>query len=197
MIPISSLTSTTTSVILTLSPGTGYTAANGSATVTITNTPPTLYVADLRPATGATSSTASGTATVYLAPDGSSATINISFSNLTSTEQAPHLTVGPPGSSSNFVFALNYPGQVLNQVWTFTATGTYSAAQLLSALQTGNVYVEIGSQNYPTGELTGQFLQSSGSQVFVAPAPPPAINLIPSARPTRPGFSPRRPSDPP
>ncbi len=177
VIPISSLTSTTTSVILTVSGGTGYTAATSSATVTITNTPPTLYVADLRPATGASASTASGTATIYLAPNGSSATINISFSNLTSTEQAPHLTVGVPGSSSNFVFSLNYPGQVNNQVWTFTATGPYSAAQLLSSLQAGNIYVEIGSQNYPAAELTGQFLQNSGSQTFVAPAPPPAINL--------------------
>ena len=177
VLPISSVGSTSTSVILTVAAGTGYTAATGSATVTIANVPPTLYVAELRPASGAAASTASGTATIYLAPNGSSATINISFSNLTSAEQAPHLTVGVPGSSANFVLSLNYPGQVVNQVWTFIATGPYTAAQLLAALQAGNIYVEIGSQNYPVGELTGQFLQNSGAQTFVAPAPPPAINL--------------------
>ena len=177
VIPIPSISSTTTSVILNVSAGAGYSIGSGSATVTITNVPPTLYVANLRPAAGATGSTASGTATIYLSPNGSSATINISFSNLTSAEQAPHLTVGVPGTSANFVFGLNYPGQVVNQVWPITATGTYSAAQLLAALQAGNLYVEIGSQNYPAAELTGQFLQGSGSQAFVAPAPPPAINL--------------------
>ncbi|MGD1029969.1 MAG: DUF1800 family protein [Opitutaceae bacterium] len=175
--PITSLTSTTTTVVLSVSAGSGYAVGTGSATVTITNVPPTLYVADLRPAAGATSSTASGTATIYLSPDGSTATINISFSNLTSDEQAPHLTIGVPGTSANFVFGLNYPGQVVNQVWTFTATGVWSSAQLLAALQSGNIYVEIGSQDYPSGELTGQFLQSNGSQTFTAPPPPPAINL--------------------
>lgn len=138
---------------------------------------PTLYVANLAPASGATSSTASGTATIYLAADGSSATINISFSNLSSGEQAPHLTLGAPGSSSNFVFNLSYPGQVVNDVWTFTATGGFSSSDMIGALKAGNIYVEIGSANYPAGELVGQFIAGSGSQTFSPPAAPPAIDL--------------------
>lgn len=175
--PGSSLSASSATVVLTLAASSSYAAGTGSATVTISNVPATLYVASLAPASGAATSTASGTATIYLSADGSSATVNVSYSDLTSAEQAPHLTAGPPGGSSNFVFNLDYPGQVINQVWTFSPAGTYSSADLLAALKAGNIYVEIGSQNYPAGELTGQFVQASGSQTFVAPSPPPAIDL--------------------
>ncbi len=165
-------------VVLTLAASPYYSAAgSGSATVTITNLPGTLYVATLSPAPGAANSTASGTATILLNSNGTSGIVNVSYANLTSAEQAPHLTIGAPGGSSNFVFDLAYPGQVVNQIWTFVPTGVDSAAQLLAALKTGDIYVEIGSQNYPAGELTGQFVEVTGSESFTPPAPAPAIDL--------------------
>ncbi len=175
--PGTTLSAASATVVVTLSPGAGYATGAARATVTIANLAPTLYVTNLVPASGAAGTTGSGTATIALASDGSSAVINVSFSGLSSAEQVPHLTVGPPGSSSNFVLTLDYPGQVVEQSWSFTAVGTYSTADLVSALKSGNVFVEIGSLNYPTGELTGQFVQQSGSQTFSAPAAPPAIDL--------------------
>ena len=163
-------------VVLTLAPSSNYSVfGTGTATVTITNQPATLYVATLRTGTAA-NSTASGTATILLNPDGTAATVNVSFSNLTSSEVTAHLDVGVPGNNSAFVFNLPY-GQVTNADWTFGAAGTYSSAALLAALKAGNIYVEIDSQDYATGELTGQFIANSGSQTFAAPAGPPAINL--------------------
>ena len=175
--PISTLVTGSKTVIATLPTSGIYTIGNSSATVTINNVAPTLYVADLRPSGSASNSIASGTATIYLQPDGSSAIVNVSFSDLSSPEQAPHLTLGIPGPGNNFVLNLTYPGQVINQTWTISATGTFSASDILNALKSGNIYVEIGSQNYPTGELTGVFQQSSGSQTFTAPANPPAVDL--------------------
>ena len=163
-------------VTLTLTANYAYTTAGtGAATVTITNLPATLYVATLRPPSGA-NSTASGTATILLNSAGTIATVNVSFSNLTSTEVTAHLDVGVPGNNSAFVFNLPY-GQVTDAAWTFAATGTYSSASLLAALKAGNIYVEIDSQNFATGELSGQYNQSTGSQAFTPPAAPPAINL--------------------
>lgn len=178
---LSSVPSETVVLTLAASPDYGV-AGSGSATVTITNLPGTLYVATLNPAPGAANSTASGTATILLNANGTSGIVNVSYANLTSAEQAPHLTIGTPGGSSNFVFDLAYPGQVVNQVWTFVPTGVDSAAQLLDALKSGGIYVEIGSQNYPAGELTGQFVAVTGSESFTPPPPAPTIDLTnPSA----------------
>jgi uncharacterized protein (DUF1800 family) len=162
-------------VVLTVTANPSYTVIGGTATVTITNVPATLYLATLRPPLNATS-TASGTATILLNPAGTIATVNVSFSNLSSDEVTAHLVAGAPGNSSAFVFGLPY-GQVSANTWTFTATGSYSSAALLAALRDGNIYVEIDSQDYATGELTGQFIPSTASQGFAPPASPPAINL--------------------
>jgi len=163
-------------VVLTLSPSTSYgVAGSGSATVTIANEPASLYVATLRTASG-TNSTASGTATILLNAGGTIGVVNLSFSNLSSAEVSAHLVVGATGNTSNFVFGLPYD-QVVNTPWTIVPAGTYSSLALLAALQSGNLSVEIDTATNPTGELVAQFIQSSGSQSFTPPGPPPAINL--------------------
>ena len=98
--------------------------------------PDALYVATLRPVSGATSSTAFGTATIQLTNNGTIATVNVSFSNLSSTEVGAHLKISPAG---DYVLALP-AGQVTGAQWTFQPTGTYSSAALLAALLTGNIY---------------------------------------------------------
>jgi uncharacterized protein (DUF1800 family) len=164
-------------VILSLSSGSGYTVgASGPATVTIQNIPPTLYVAQIRPTANASASTGSGVATILVSADGSLASVSVSFSNLSSGEVVAHLAIG--GDENNGTYVFNLPdGQVANVPWTPTASGTYSAAQVMAALASGNLYVEIDSATFPGGELGGQFITSTGSQVFSAPSPPPAINL--------------------
>jgi hypothetical protein len=75
----------TETVTVTLLAGTGYTlGTTTTATVAIADSPGTLYVSTLRPATGASGSVASGLASIILSADGSLATVNVSFSNLSS-----------------------------------------------------------------------------------------------------------------
>jgi uncharacterized protein (DUF1800 family) len=164
-------------VILTLSPGSSYTVGtSNTAMVTIQNIPPTLYLAQIRPTSNAPLSSGSGTATILVSSDGSLASVSVSFSNLTSDEVVAHLAIG--GDENNGTYVFNLPnGQVANVPWTPTATGTYSAAQVMAALASGNLYVEIDSATYPAGELGGQFITSTGSQAFRAPPAPPSINL--------------------
>jgi len=164
-----------TQAVLSLMSGSGYTLGSPtSATVTITDLPPTLYVATLRPAGSATGSTASGTATILVDPDNTYALVNVSFANLSSTEVVAHLELGTPGQNPAYVFNLE-PGQVSNQQWTFAPTGPYTVANLISALASGNIFAEIDTANYPSGELTGKFIQAAGSQTFSVPAAPPAL----------------------
>jgi len=176
--PNSSLSGASSStVVLTLSPGASYSVgAADSATVTIQNIPPTLYVAQIRPTANASGSTGTGVATILLSSDGSMASVSVSFSNLSSDEVVAHLAIG--GDMNNGTYVLNLPdGQVSNLQWIPTAAGPYSAAQVVAALANGNLYVEIDSSEFPSGELGGQFIASAGSQGFLPPRPPPTIDL--------------------
>ena len=176
MLPISPrpdfLTESTETVILTVTGGAGYTVGpQNSATVSIADSPSSLYVATLRPEAGATSSTSSGTATILLSASGTLASVSVSFSNLSSTEVVSHLEIG---STGDYVFSLPN-GQVTNAIWTFSPTGLYSSTDLLNALRAGNLNVAIDTANYPTGEVTGTFVLGAGSQAFVPPAAPPPL----------------------
>ena len=169
--------SSSSTVVLTLGAGGSYTVgAASTATVTITNIPPLLYVAQLRPTANASGSTGTGVATILLSANGSMASVSVSFSNLSSDEVVAHLAIG--GDMNNGTYVLNLPdGQVNNLQWTPAAVGQYSAAQVIAALASGNLFVEIDSSQFPSGELGGPFITSAGSQAFTAPQPPPSINL--------------------
>ncbi len=145
----------------------------GSATVTIADSPATLYVANIRPETSALGSTASGTATILLSADGKLAAISTSVSNLSSGVVSAHLRISPSG---DFVFSLPY-GTSGTAHWLFSATGNYSSAQLLEALKNGNIYVGLDTASFPQGEVRGTFVQGAGSQTFTPPAPPPTVAL--------------------
>jgi hypothetical protein len=174
--PVVSSASTST-VVLTLSPSSGYVVGSAStATVNIQIIAATLYVSEIRPTSSAAGSTGSGVATILLSPSGTLASVSVSFSNLTSGEVVAHLAIG--GDMNNGTYVLNLPnGQVSSLAWTPTAQGTYSAAQIVAALQSGNLFVEIDSATYPGGELGGQFSIGTGSQTFTAPPAPPSVNL--------------------
>jgi uncharacterized protein (DUF1800 family) len=170
-------TSSSSTVVLALASASTYTVGSpNTATVTITNVPTTLYIAQLRPTSGAATSTGSGVATILISADGSLASVSVSYSNLTSDEVVAHLAIG--GDMNNGTYVLNLPnGQVSDLAWTPTAAGAYTAAQVVQALQSGNLFVEIDTATYPSGELGGQFISGAGSQTFTPPAAPPSINL--------------------
>jgi uncharacterized protein (DUF1800 family) len=181
VVPNASLsTGSSSTVVLTLNPASGtesYTlGTNTTAMVTIKDIAPTLYVAELRPVANASGSTGTGVATILVSADGSLASVSVTFSNLSSDEVVGHLAIG--GDMNNGTYVLNLPdGQVSNLQWTPTAAGAYSASQVVAALTSGNLFVEIDSSQYPSGELGGPFITSLGSQVFIPPSSPPALDL--------------------
>jgi uncharacterized protein (DUF1800 family) len=157
---------------LTITPQNTYgVGANDRAGVTIYSNSGSLYVSTLRAMPNATTSTAYGTATIQLAPDEKTAFVNVTFSNLSSPEVVAHLAI-----DGNYVFNLP-PGQVTNALWDFAPVGTYTAAQLISALKAGRVTVSIDTAIYPAGELGGGFLRSSGTAAFNPPSAPPPLDL--------------------
>ncbi|MCX6954959.1 MAG: DUF1800 family protein [Verrucomicrobia bacterium] len=165
----------TDTVVLTLATGTGYLiGAQNSATVTIADSPATLYVASVRPTGSAVSgTTASGTASILLSASGTLAAVNVSFSNLSTPEVTAHLVIG---ANEDYIFTLPQ-GQVNGAQWFFSPTGPYSSAALLDALKSGNISVRIDTAKYPAGEVKGSFIQGSGSSTFVAPTAPPTVSL--------------------
>ncbi len=167
----------TETVTLTLAEGAGYAlGAAVSATVSIADSPGTLFIATLRPGSGATSSAASGLATIVLSANGQVASVNVTFSNLSSAEVGAHLFLGNSTSSGDYV--LNLPlGQVSGTSWTIAPTGTYTSTQILDALRSGLIFVGLDTANYPAGELRGSFIAATGSQAFTAPPAPPAVSL--------------------
>jgi len=135
---------------------------------------PRLYYSSLRPNSAAANSTASGYATILYDPNTNVATVSVNFSNLSSSATSAHLVIGTNASSGNFVF--NLPrGQANALTWTFPSTGTYSTADLIAALQNGQLFVSIDSASFPSGELQGGFGLSTGSTAFSVPAAPPAL----------------------
>jgi uncharacterized protein (DUF1800 family) len=157
---------------------------NGPVAPIVPSGQTTIYFASLHPTTSAVSSTASGYATILLDSNTNTATISISFSNLSTTETGAHLTVGDSGSGGNIV--LDFPiGQVGPEVWAFPAAGPYSSLDLINALTNGQLSVEIDSSTFPGGELQGGFSQTSGTQVFVPPSAPPALAATALTAPTQ------------
>lgn len=139
-----------------------------------------LYLAQLRPSSGATSSTASGYATILINADGS-ATVNATFSNLSSAQTAAHLALG---NSSTYVLTLPF-GQVSNRVWNFAPSATYTTNDLINALNQGNIFVALDTANFPSGELVGNFVLATGSKSFTPPAAPPALSPGALSSPTQ------------
>jgi uncharacterized protein (DUF1800 family) len=157
---------------LTIMPDNSYgVGQNDRAGVTIFSNAGSLYVSTLRALPNATTSTAYGTATIQLTPNEAFAFVNVSFSNLSSPETVAHLTL-----DGNYVFGLP-AGQVTNAFWGFNSVGTYTSDDLRAALKDGRIHVSIDSAVYPTGELGGGFLMSSGTASFNPPAAPPAFDL--------------------
>ncbi len=163
---------------LVLTSGPGYTVGNSSAAdVTIFYNPGTLYIATLRPPPGVTATTAFGTATIQLSNDNRFAVVSLNFSNLSSPETVAYLRFG----NGNEVGAdlLRLPnGQVNGVSWIFQPTGALTAADIVQGIKDGRIFLSIESANFPTGELRGTFVQTTGSLTFSPPpTPAPLANL--------------------
>ncbi|MDX2034195.1 MAG: DUF1800 family protein [Blastocatellia bacterium] len=149
--------------------------------VRIAVTPPpraeAMYLAGLRPE-GSAMSPASGYATMLLSADEKTALIRFTYANLTTPETSAHIH-GPadPGQDGQILFDLDTaPRQADGSfVWAFTNIGATTVPQIVQALKSGRLYINIHSSRYPAGEIRGHFGVINGSQNFTPPAPPPAL----------------------
>lgn len=148
-------------------PGVGADIAGPSATVAIGDASPALaanrrlFVAFLGVEAGVTS-TATGLATALVAGDNDSASVSVSFSNLSSTQNTAYIRIG----ADNEVLQLPL-GQVGGASWPIRAVNTVVTDQaMLNALFSGDLYVIVSSANYPNKEISGHFQLSNGSSDF-------------------------------
>src|SRR6185503_14874731 len=103
--------------------------------------------------TPANNSTGTGTATLLLSPDETTARVSLNFTGLSSPQSAAHIH-GPA--------AVGVPGAILfplpnGQVSDFEIS--LSAGQATD-LKNGLWYVNVHSNNFPNGEIRGQFQTS-------------------------------------
>ncbi|HEY3756433.1 MAG TPA: DUF1800 family protein [Opitutaceae bacterium] len=122
-----------------------------------------LFLARLDPPSGATASGASGYAVISYNTDTGVLQASLEYSNLSGPLTVAHLEMNN-GTGTPTILANLSGGSI-----------TYSDPTLAVPLQSGQIFVEVDTASYPGGELTGSFTLTSGSQNFVAPAPPPVL----------------------
>ncbi|HEX7174515.1 MAG TPA: PQQ-dependent sugar dehydrogenase [Pyrinomonadaceae bacterium] len=129
-----------------------------------------LFVANL---TGAqevppNNSAATGTATLTLATDGATARITLDFDGLSSQQTDAHVH-GPaaPGASAGILFDLP-DGDFSDFQITLTP-------QQVAELRAGRLYVNVHSQNFPGGEIRGQFGGPTSAPTSANPIDDPAF----------------------
>ncbi|MGH9842771.1 MAG: CHRD domain-containing protein, partial [Blastocatellia bacterium] len=145
----------------------------------------TPFLASLRPE-GNALSPASGYSTLKLSAGEKSAVIQSTYSNLTTPEISAHIH-GPadPGQDGPILFDFDTaPRQADGSfVWTFADIGATTVPQIIQALRSGRLYINIHSSRHPAGEIRGHYGVVSGSQTFTPPAaPPPLPGGPPTAR---------------
>jgi uncharacterized protein (DUF1800 family) len=172
-------------IVATLSPG-NYTAVvrgagntTGLALVEMydLDQPPqadgsTLYITQLRPQ-GAANTQGSGTSTLRLAGDEESAIVNFSYSNLSGPITSMHIHAADGTILFDLDDAAPQPDGSL--IWVFVPVGSFSVADIINFIKTGQAYLNLHTALYPTGEIKGFYNLSTGAQVTPQPTPPPPL----------------------
>jgi uncharacterized protein (DUF1800 family) len=132
----------------------------------------TLYLAQLRPDSGVVSS-GSGISSLRLAADELSATVSFQYSNLTS----PVSGIGIYGTGGQLLFdiSVSLPRPDGSYVWIFKPRGTYTVADIVAAIKSGQLTFLIQTSGHPAGELTGNYNLSTAGQTGPTPTPPPSL----------------------
>ncbi len=122
---------------------------------------PALFVASLNGAqeVPASNSTSSGTATVLLSPDEQTARVSLNFSGLSSAQTDAHIH-GPAaiGVNGSVLFPLTSGNQT-----DFLISLTPANVQ---NLKDGLLYINVHSNNFPNGEIRGQFQSQAAAASF-------------------------------
>jgi uncharacterized repeat protein (TIGR01451 family) len=122
---------------------------------------PTLFTATLTGAqeTPPNNSTATGTATLLLSPDEQTARVSLNFAGLSSAQNGAHIH-GPAaaGVSAPILFPLP-SGNLSDVVIALTSTDVQD-------LKNGLLYINVHSNNFPNGEIRGQFGNAGSASSF-------------------------------
>ena len=140
----------------------------------------TLYIANMTPQNGA-ASLGSGTALLKVNEAKTQALLSFSYANLTGpiTSQHLHDARNSPAPSGTIVFDIDdAPLSPANdRLWVFSNSSTHTIQDLIDGIEVGQIYINLHTGTYPTGEIKGFFQLVTGSQFFVPPAAPPAAEL--------------------
>ena len=122
---------------------------------------PTLFTATLTGAqeTPPNSSTASGTATLLLSPDEKTARVSLNFAGLSSPQNGAHIH-GP--GAAGVIAPILYPlpsGNLSDVVIALASTDVQD-------LKNGLWYINVHSNNFPNGEIRGQFGSAGSASSF-------------------------------
>ncbi len=138
--------------------------------------PGTLYTANILADAGVKSDGV-GSATLRVSADGTQATLNFQYNNLTSPATSLSIDSDPYLiNPSQLIFDISASPQQPNgsYLWHIKNVGTLTSANILEIINEGKAAINIRSVNNPNGEIGGHFTLGSGTQVFTPPPAPPS-----------------------
>lgn len=167
---------------ITLAAGTGYSIGSASsATVNVNDAADVtaneqIFVAPLTPYPGVTSS-ASGVGTFYLNGPKNRARVSLAFNGLSSMQTNAYIRYGVSGTELRPNLGT---GQLIDVIWNIVPAGAITGQQIIDALyQVGGnfVFTNLGTVNYPAGEIKGNWAKEV-TGVPYPPPNPPAITTV-------------------
>ena len=140
------------------------------------------------------STVAFGLATLLMNGPNTKGRVNHSFSALTSPQNNSHvhksvlapdgITLLPGAAVQEITNSVGQPllGPLVDYPWVIQASGAHSVKAIIDSLfgQTNEtpIYINVHTDNYPTGEIWAFFSVQEGSSVFEPPPEPPAISNL-------------------
>jgi len=118
---------------------------------------------------------ATGTSVVILSPDETAALVSLNFTGLSSPQTAAHLhgPAAPGNNAPGTILDLDQPlGQVSNLLWNIQPVGGLSVLQLVNALKGGQIYANVHTANFPSGEVRGWLFPVAIDEEDPPPPPP-------------------------
>lgn len=162
-------------VTATIEAGEGYdVGAPSEATVLIDDAPDEVYQAYVRPPTG--NSSGQGHVTLRKKGNDQQAWWNVTISGLSSPQTATTLYVSQDDGVSGIDFMELPRGKLVDQPWDVQAESGLTQADLLAALDAGEVWIRISTESNPSGELWGQLISGPASYTGYG-LPDPASSL--------------------
>jgi len=162
-------------VTATIEAGEGYDVGTPSeASVLIDDAPDEVYQAYLRPPTG--NSSGQGHVTLRKKGNDQQAWWDVTISGLSSPQTATTLYVSQDDGVTGIDFMALPRGKLVDQPWDVQAESGLTQADLLAALDAGEVWIRISTESTPSGELWGQLISGPASYTGYG-FPDPASSL--------------------